>query len=416
MKYSRKDGFKQYDSVSQATNKFLLHLKKINLGYEYVNYKKSINRVLYENIISNIDRPNSDLSAMDGYAVYAEKTFGASSNNPAILKLIGSSKINDENKIFISKSESLFLPTGAKMPRGPNAIVMLEYVKKINNSEIEIIRSVSPSENIIKKGEDFTKGNILIKSGKFIKPKDLAVFTSLNKIKIKVSIKPKISVLSTGDELIEPSNIKNTKKILNINGHVIQSMINDFGGDSIDLGICKDDESDIKNKIKLALSSSDALVISAGSSVGPKDNIPEIINSLGKPGLIVHGVSMKPSSPTGLGFINNKPIIVLPGYPVSAFIAFFVFGKILLSTLLKSTDKNIMQKAKITRSVSTIGGMTTYVRVKLIKKNGDYYAQPISASGAGILNTLIYSDGLVVVPDNKEGLTMNELVDVILFN
>ena len=131
MKYSRKDGFKQYDSVSQATNKFLLYLKKINLGYEYVNYKKSINRVLYENIISNIDRPNSDLSAMDGYAVYAEKTFGASNNNPTILKLIGSSKINDENKKFVSSSESMFLPTGAKMPIGPNAVVMLEYVKKI---------------------------------------------------------------------------------------------------------------------------------------------------------------------------------------------------------------------------------------------------------------------------------------------
>ena len=105
----------------------------------------------------------------------------------------------------------MFLPTGAKMPIGPNAVVMLEYVKKINNSEIEIIRSVSPSENIIKKGEDFAKGKILIKSGKFIKPKDLAVFTSLNKVKIKVNVKPKISVLSTGDELIEPSNIKNTK-------------------------------------------------------------------------------------------------------------------------------------------------------------------------------------------------------------
>ena len=147
---------------------FLLYLKKINLGYEYVNYKESINRVLYEDIISNIDRPNSDLSAMDGYAVYAERTFGVSNNNPAIFKLIGSSNINDENKMFISKSESMFLPTGAKMPRGPNAIVMLEYVKKINNSEIEIIRSVSPSENIIKKGEDFTKGMILLKSGKFI--------------------------------------------------------------------------------------------------------------------------------------------------------------------------------------------------------------------------------------------------------
>jgi molybdenum cofactor synthesis domain-containing protein len=186
------------------------------------------------------------------------------------------------------------------------------------------------------------------------------------------------------------------------------SMIRKCGGEPIDLGICRDEKSLIQAKIMQALKF-DVILVSGGSSVGEKDYVPDIINEIGQPGIIIRGIAMKPGSPTSIGIANGKPVIVLPGYPVSAFAAFYSFGQPLIYKLLKTNGPPIArQVAKLTSDVKLHKGMTTFIRVKLLRRHGRFLAEPISAAGASLLSTLAYSDGIVVAKNNKKTVHRRE--------
>jgi len=262
------------------------------------------------------------------------------------------------------------------------------------------------------KGEDVKNGQVLLKKGTWLTSQDVGLIASVGVGKVPVFKKPKVAVFATGNELAEPGSKLDDTCIFESNRYMMSSMVREFGGEVVDLGICKDDRDLIFSKLREALKF-DIVVVSGGTSVGEKDYVPDLINSLGKPGLLVHGVAMRPGSPTGLGIVNGKPIILSPGYPVSSYVAFYTFGRPLLLKMLKTEGPPRAKLiARMAASINMHEEFRTFVRVNVVRHNGSYLAEPVSASGASLLSTLTKSNGIVIV-DNKSKLAKGEKVEVI---
>jgi len=403
---------KGYMSVDAALKKFLSYFgSRVSISTEYVSLPDAQSRVLADDLVSRVDMPPFVRAAMDGYAVKSNNTKKASKTHPVLLDVIGRITAGQDVQYKIESGKAVAIATGAKIPEGADAVVMVEHAQ-LENGKVKIFREIERGKNVALKGEDVKSGQVLLKKGTWLTPQDVGMIASVGIDKVLVFKKPKVAVFATGSELVEPGSKLDDTCIFESNRHMISCMVKEFGGEVVDLGICKDDRDLILAKLREALDF-DMVVVSGGTSVGEKDYMPDIINNIGKPGLLVHGVAMRPGSPTGLGVVNGKPIILSPGYPVSAFVAFYAFGRPLLLKILKtegpSTAKLI---ARMTASINMHEEMRTFVRVKVQRRNDSYYAEPISASGASLLSTLTNSNGMVIV-ENKSKLVKGEKVEVI---
>ncbi|MEM3783574.1 MAG: molybdopterin molybdotransferase MoeA [Candidatus Bathyarchaeia archaeon] len=400
-------GFQKLVSIEEARQRLLDGLK-IKRKTVMVSIYDALNRVLAEDIIAEEDLPRFDRSAVDGYAVKAEDTFGVSQFKPKTLKL------TDGNKV--KKGEAKQVWTGNPLPEGADAVLMLENVKRSNN-EIEVWTAVTPGENVSKKGEDIVKGKIAVKAGTRLKPHHLGLIASLGVAEISVFEKPKVAVLATGNELVEVGHKPREDQVFEVNRLVLGSLCLELGAEPIDLGIAKDDVAEISEKIRLGLEKADMVLTTGGTSVGASDLVPTAINSIGKPGVIVHGVAMRPAMPTALAIINNKPIIVLSGNPVAAMFGFEVFARpLILKMLGVKREIRPVVNARLTRRTATALGRRTFVRVRVFQRGGEFYAEPVSARGSGIISTMTRANGYVIVPENREGLEEDETVQVHLFD
>jgi len=401
-------GFQKLTSIEEATHLLLTSLKLERLGVVNVPLVEALNHVLAEDIIADEDLPRFDRSAVDGYAVRASDTFGASQFSPKILKLTTANRLTE--------GEAKEVWTGNPLPEGADAVVMLEHVKRLNN-EIEVWVAVTPGENVSRKGEDVAKGEVAVRAGTRLKPHHLGLIAALGKSQVPVFEKPKVAILATGNELVEVGQTPRENQIFEINRVVIASLCQELGAEPVDLGIAKDDVDEISEKIRLGLEKANMVVTTGGTSVGISDLVPVAINRLGKPGVIVHGVAMRPAMPTALAVVNNKPIIVLSGNPVAAMFGFEVFARPLILKMLgvEHESRPIVQ-AKLTRRVSTALGRKTFVRVCVFRQDGEFYAEPISAKGSGVISTMTRANGYVVVPENREGLEEGETVLVHMFD
>ncbi len=371
--------------------------------------------MLSSDIVSDVNIPNDDRSAMDGYAVTAEETFGASETNPAMLKIVGSVDIGKAPRINVGNGEAAAVATGSYMPNGADAVVMVEYTKRLEEGGVQVVKPVVPGQNVSKTGEDVKKSQIVAKKGTKIKPQDIGMLAALGRAEVTVVRRPRVAVISTGDELIDPGEEQKEAKIYDINRYLTKASITESGGEPLDLGIAKDNLEDILNLLKQALSTADIVLISAGTSVGEKDLMPTVLNSLGEPGMLVHGVSLRPGYPTGLAVIEGKPVISLPGYPVSNAVAFWVFAKPLIARFLGTgVDFEPTVRAKMSRRVATPGGLKTFVRVRISRGKGVLIAEPIRASGASVISSLTSADGLLIIPEASEGVDEGEEVEVRL--
>jgi molybdopterin molybdotransferase len=355
---------------------------------------------------------------MDGYAVVASSTRGCTDDHPVLLEVVGRIAAGEtaaEHKV--NPGQAIAISTGAPIPEGADAVVMVEHTSPLTVSKVYVYKQVEAGTNVTPRGEDVTRGQVLLRKGAWLKPHDVGIIASVGIEKIEVIKRPEVALFSTGDELVEPGGDIGNASVFESNRYMLSCLVSECGGQPIDLGICRDDKDSIERKLRESLDY-DMIVISGGSSVGEKDFVPSLIRKGGRPGLIVHGVSMKPGSPTALGIINAKPIISTPGYPVSAFFAFQTFGKPLLYKMqgtLGTPEAKI--SAKMQKGIKLHDGMRTFVRVKLTKKDNDndiFFAEPISASGGSILSTLAMSDG-VIVADNKKELRPGQKVEVTLF-
>ena len=415
MSKARDRGFKEATKIDEARRIFYEALPATSLPSESVPVHRLLNRILAEDVRAETSVPSFAKSAMDGYAVVAEDTFGASPTNPSLLKLIGESKIGESPRIVLQRGETVAIATGAPVPQGANAVVMVENTKRLDTGDAEIYSPVAPGENVSQVGEDVKQGTVVLERGRKLKPPDLGLLVALGRRTVSVVRRPKVGVLSTGNELSDTGRTA-TGKIADVNRPVLIAMVEDCGGMPVDLGIARDDAEQISRKLKQGLKATDLVLVTAGTSVGKGDLVPDIINALGKPGMLVHGIAMRPSLPTGLAVVDGKPVVSLPGFPVSAMFAFSTFVQpLILKMLGTEPDPQPKIKAKSTKRIVGVPGFRTFVRVLVREEEGKLFAEPFRTPGSGILTTLTRANGIVVVPENIEGFDEGAEVEVQLF-
>ncbi|MCW4011186.1 MAG: molybdopterin molybdotransferase MoeA [Candidatus Bathyarchaeota archaeon] len=372
---------------------------------------EAYNRVLAENAVADEDLPRFNRSAVDGYAVRAEDTTGASQQKPLLFRLTEEDELTDT-----AHRQAKQVWTGHPIPKGSNAVVMLENTKQVD-PKIEVWKQAAPFDNVAREGEDIKKGEVAVEAGTRLKPHHLALLNALGKSEIEVVEKPKIAILATGNELAKVNEERNEKQIWESNRILLTAMCCELDAEPLDLGLVKDDVNEISEAITLGLKVADAVITSGGTSVGGLDLVPEAVNKVGKPGILVHGIALRPAMPTALAALEGKPVMVLSGNPVAAITGFEVFARPLICKLLglKKEEPRPTVQATMTRKIATALGRKNFVRVRVTQKNGEFQAEPVSAKGSGNLSTMTKANGYIIVPENREGLAEKEKVTVNLF-
>ncbi len=368
----------------------------------------ALGRVLAVDLVAKEDLPRFDKSAMDGYALRFEDSVGASQFKPATFQL------TENSEVQVKQAKQIW--TGNPIPKGANAVVMLEKTKR-HNGELEVWSQVAPGDNISKQGEDVKKGQIVAKAGTRLNPYHIGLAAALNHSELPVYFKPRIAILATGNEIAEVGTEPAENQIFDSNKSMLSAMCHELGAETVDFGIAKDNLEEIMAKIKQALQNADALITTGGTSVGGLDLVPDAINKVGKPGVVAHGMALRPAMPTGVAVLEGKPVMVLSGNPVAAVVGFEVFGRPAVCRLLglSKTEQRPTVKAVMARKVSSALGRKTYVRVLVKLRNGEFVAEPVSAKGSGAISTMTQSNGYVVVAENREGVIEGENVLVYMF-
>ncbi|HVP26343.1 MAG TPA: gephyrin-like molybdotransferase Glp [Candidatus Bathyarchaeia archaeon] len=401
-------GFQKLIPVDQALKTFLAAVPSKKPKTVSVTLTSALNRVLAENVIAKEDLPRFDRSAVDGYAVKARDTTSASQFKPKTLRIV-------EDRVDSMQAKQVW--TGNPIPKGADSVVMLENTEK-NKDEVKIWVQLTPGENVSKKGEDLAKGETALRSGIRLKAHHLGLTAALGKTEIKIFEKPSVGVLATGNELAEMGSIPQAYQIFDSNKVMVSSLCRELGAEPVDLGIAKDDVDDIVGRLKRGLKKTDCMITTGGTSVGAADLVPESVNMIGNPGVIVHGVAMRPGMPTALAVVEEKPVMILSGNPVAAIFGFEVFARPLISRMigLERTELRSVVEARITKRTTAALGRRTFVRVHVSQSEHGFSAAPISAKGSGLISTMTKANGYVVVPENREGLEEGEIVYAYLFD
>ncbi len=399
--------------------KRLLSLPVSTPQVEAISSEKAYGRVLSDTITSPEDMPPFPRSTMDGYAVQASDTFGCSETVPAYLKLSGAVCIGEAAGVLVSGGEAVSIPTGGVVPEGADAVVMLENVQKTGNDMIEVLRSVAPGENIVQVGEDIKKGNPVIEKQHILRPQDIGALTGLGITKIHVFAKPAVGIVSTGDEIVPPDRTPRAGQVRDINSFNLAGLITASGGIPKKYGIFPDKYEVLSDVIAKAIEECDMVLISGGSSVGTKDMTADIIESIGKDGVIFHGVAVKPGKPLIGGFVKNTPVLGLPGHPAAVSVSFMNFVEPVLKKIAgvtiehtKGLDHTV--EAILAKNLSSAPGREDHIRVALVENEGTLYAEPVLGK-SGLISTLVRADGIVVIPEYAQGIAQGERVKVKVF-
>lgn len=390
-------------------------LGKIKLmGAETIEVTESLDRFVATDIISPENLPPFDKAMMDGYAVKAEDTFGASEENPISLSLIGEIKIGGIPKKEVKRGEAIKINTGAMMPQGADSVEMLEYAEA-KGKEILIRKALTPSENIAKRGEDIKKREVLLAKGHRLRPQDIGALSGLGITKIKVFKRPKVAIIPTGDELIEPRRKPESGQIRDMNTYSLSAQIEKCGGEPIPFEIIKDNPRILREKIDEALSKADMVLISGGSSVGTYDLTLKVMSSLTGGKVLTQGVAIKPGKPTIIAKVQDKVIFGLPGNPASVMIVFRKIVEPTILALMNAKEKVKIVNARLARTVTSSTGREEYIRVKLEEREGKLIAIPLHRGAANIVS-LVRADGLLKIPRLSEGIEKDQMVEVELWD
>lgn len=391
-----------------------------NLGEEEIGTTSALNRITAHAIIAHHPLPAFPRATVDGYAVMAEDTFGASDSLPAYLSLKGEILMGDKPEIELDRGFCALIHTGGMVPKGANAVVMIEDTQMSYGDEIEIVRSVAPGENIIQVGEDIVKGEEIFPKGKKIRSVEIGGLMALGLVSLNVVKQPQFGIISTGDELVNPDQLPTEAQVRDINSYTLSTIINQAGGRSTLYGIMPDNYEEIIEMARSAINECDGLVITAGSSASSRDITAQIINDLGEPGVLVHGIKLKPGKPTIIGVCRGKPVFGLPGNPVSCIIAGWLFVVPAIKYLLgEKNDKSSRLKAIAANNIHSKAGIEEWIPVKL-KQTGTpdnhmWTAYPIF-SRSNLIFSLIKADGLARIPIDMNGVEAGELIDVVLID
>lgn len=413
------------DSIEEVKKKFDKYFSTLEKKEETLYLRSALGRYLAEDVFADIDSPSFKRSIVDGYAVKASDTFGVSESIPVFLESVGTVIMGEDAGFELRPGETAYVPTGGMVPLGADAMVMVEHVDLLGESMVAINRPVAPNANLMNTGDDFRQGEQFFSKGHRITKKDVGLLAACGKDKVSVYVKPKLTVISTGDEIIPP-NVKPEKcQIRDINSYAISAYAEDLGAEVIDISIVKDDAELFRQAAEKAIEKSDVVILSGGSSTGNMDFTAEVIGSLGSPGVITHGIAMKPGKPTIIGILTDreeiKTVIGLPGHPLSSIMVFdVVVSDFLKKHYFGNRDEKKTAYARLAENIHAGEGRATYQLVSLTKvENEDeggakeWLAEPIRGK-SGAIAQLSKAHGYIGIPAGSEGVNEGEIVEVAL--
>lgn len=389
-------------------------LKQVSvLSSERVKLLSSLGRVLSENIYSDFDIPGFNRAAMDGYAVVAKDTVHACSDRPVTLKVIDEVPAGFKVKSAISSGKAIRIMTGAVLPEGADAVVMVEYTEA-RGDKVMVFRSVKKGENVSFSGEDVKKGELVLPRGTLIRPQEVGMLAALGKTEVYVTRKPKVAIISTGDELIEPGKTLEKGKIYDSNSFSLFSQVLKCGADPERIGIVPDDKDELLHKVKMGLSSN-ILLLSGGVSEGKYDLVKEVLMEAGvKP--LFWKVAVKPGKPTFFGIRERTLVFGLPGYPVSSMMNFENLVKPAIFKMLgREGYKRIKIRAVLKGEIKNSSGRKNFIRVRLIEENGRCLAIPAPSQKSGVLKSMVWANAVVVLSTDVKKVENGEevLVEIL---
>lgn len=382
---------------------------------EIIPTTEALDRILAQSITAPHPLPPFPRTTVDGYAVRAADTYGASSSLPAYLQIVGEIPMGKRATFQIGSMKAGLVHTGGMVPEGADAVVMLENTQQINEKEIEIFRPVAPGENVLEMGEDVKTGEVVLETGKRLRPQEIGGLMALGVMEVAVVQRPRVGILSTGDEVISPWEEQAAGQVRDVNSYTLAALVTRAGGQPIIRGIIPDRYQDLLQAAEIAHREDQIVVITAGSSVSIHDMTADVIHTLGEPGVLVHGISIRPGKPTILAVAQEVPVIGLPGNPVSALVIAGLFLVPIIHKFMGFTGEIRAQvPAKLILNLSSESGREDYVPVRLIRSEAGYLAEPVFGR-SNLIFTLVRADGLVRIPPDATGLPAGADVVVQLF-
>lgn len=398
-------------SVTDARERILTSVQT-GMAYETVPLPAALGRILSRPVVSPVDLPPFARSTMDGFAVRAEDTYGASEALPALFEIAGEILMGQPPLTSASTGAALRIATGGMLPENSDAVVMVEHTELLGGTTLAVHRSVAPGENTIARGEDIHAGEEALAAGRRLRPQDLGVLAALGFTEIEVAKKPRVAVFSTGDELVGPEQDPGPGQIRDINSYLLAALVEQAGAAADRLGIIQDHAEALSAALEKT-ENYDCVILSGGSSAGTRDHTAACIEALGKPGVLFHGVSMRPGKPLIYGVVDGRPYFGLSGNPTSAMVGFVLFVQPLLQLLSGAKTPAVKLWARVDRNLSSAGGREDYVRATLYERDGELWARPIFGQ-SNLISTVVRGDALLRIPQNTEGVEPGERVEVLL--
>jgi molybdopterin molybdotransferase len=399
----------------------LLDNLPVQIEPEEVQGEDALGRVTAEDVLAPHPLPSFARSTVDGYAVRAADTHGAGESLPAYLQIAGEVPMGAAPDFSIAAGQCALIHTGGMLPGGADAVVMVEHTQSVREDEVEVLRAVAAGDNVVKVGEDVAEGEQVIPAGTRLRPAEIGGLMALGVKRVPVARRPKVGILSTGDEVVPPEAEIGPGQVRDVNSYTLGALVEQAGGAAVRYGIIPDREADLRSSTRRALAECDLVVITAGSSASARDLTSQVINELGPPGVLVHGVDVRPGKPTILAICRDaasgraRPVIGLPGNPVSALVIAGLFVVPVIGALmgLKARPRTSVP-ARLALNLASQAGREDWVPVQLLREAGGYRAEPIFGK-SNLIFTLARADGLLRIPPDATGLDAGEVVEVFLF-
>ena len=404
-------------SVRQARDTLLRALAGVRTATEIIPLAEAFDRVLAEPVTAREDLPQEARSTMDGYAVRAADTFGASQSMPCYLSITGEVKMGEAATGEVEKGCCHKIPTGGLLPRGADGVVMLEQTVPVDETMIEVVKGVGAGTNLIQRGEDIGAGEEALPAGQLLRPQDIGLLAGLGIAEVTVTKKVRVGILSTGDEIVPHTATPEPGQIRNINTLALAGQVLRAGGVYVDYGIVPDREETFLPAMEKAVAENDIVLFSGGSSVGIRDLGERMVEAIGPPGVLVHGVTLKPGKPILIGMSGTRPLFGLPGHPVSAMVCFDIFVRPAIAHLSGVLGADLplpSVEAKLSRNLNSAPGRRDVIRVKLVKEDGGFRAEPILGK-SGSISTLSRAHGYFLIEEDSQGVTEDSAIKVYLY-
>jgi len=370
---------------------------------ETIPLEDSLGRILSQDISATCAIPHFRKSTMDGMAVRATDTFGASESMPALVQCYGEVRMGEAPTKALGQGTGILMPTGGMLPEGADAVVMIEHLEHFGEELYGVTKAVAPGENLIDIGEDLTVGEVILSEFTRIRAQEMGLLASLGLIEVPVLPRFRVGILSTGDEIIPPNQEPLPGQSRDINGYTLLGQALASGAEAHHYGIVKDNLEELRTMLTRMLNENDIVLLSGGSSVGSRDLSAQLISELGEPGLLFHGLALKPGKPTIGGVVDGKLIFGLPGHPASAMVVFDAIVRPWLAGSVLRPQVDPLPKGKLTQNLYSGSGREEFVRIRLIPNGEEWLLEPIRGK-SGLIRTMVLADAVVHIRLDTEGI------------